>query len=259
VEGSTGFRAYLRGKFQHDDQLVAVWDTQSGRLRGLIVGEALGVMRTGAIGGAAVKHLARWESTSLALIGSGRQAMAQLHAILAVRPALREVRVYSRTPQHREAFCDNALGHYPRLKITPVNTAEEAVIDADIVVGATTSREPVIRGEWLKLGAHVTTLGPKGTTEREVDEEVVRRADFLVTDSPDQAAAMGTGLITEGTDKAVYDLAAVVSGHAGRPSDEAITLFISTGLAGTEVALGAHLIYVTLENDSDADDTLRLR
>jgi ornithine cyclodeaminase/alanine dehydrogenase-like protein (mu-crystallin family) len=258
VEGSTGFRVYLRGGFQRDDQLVAVWDTQSGRLQGLIVGERLGVMRTGAIGGVAVKHLARQDTSSLALIGTGRQAMAQLQAILAVRPAIGEVRVFSRNPDHRQRFCDAALGHFPRLNIYPTDTAEATILGADIVIGATTSREPVIRGEWLKPGAHITTMGPKGRREREVDEEVVGWADFLVTDSPDQAAAMETGLITDGTDKMVHDLAVVVSGQVGRPSDQAITLFISTGLAGTEVALGAHLIRKVWEDEANADETLRL-
>ncbi|HLA44111.1 MAG TPA: hypothetical protein VJZ27_11780, partial [Aggregatilineales bacterium] len=67
-------------------------------------------------------------------------------------------------------------------------------------------------------------------------------ADFLATDSPEQAAAFAEGVITDRSDKPLYDLSAVIARMAGRPSDESITLFLSTGLAGTEIALAAHLL-----------------
>ncbi len=239
-----GFRAYLRGSgFAQNDQLTAVWDVQSGALDGIVVGPLLGAMRTGAIGGVAAKHLARFEATRVALIGTGRQAYTQLRHVLAARIAVDEVRVHSRTPEHRAAFVADMADLLPkRLRLVDAESAEVAVRGADIIIGATNSTTPVIRGEWLKPGAHVTTVGPKGATLRETDPEVVARADFIATDSPEQARASAAGLITDGTTKPLYDLAAVVSRQAGRPSDESITLFISTGLAGTEVALAAHLL-----------------
>jgi ornithine cyclodeaminase/alanine dehydrogenase-like protein (mu-crystallin family) len=239
-----GFRAYLTGPFAHNEQVVAVWEAATGALRGLIVGELLGAWRTGALGAVAVKHLARHEAVSLAIIGSGRQAYTQLMCILSARLALQEVRVYSRTPDHAEQFCADILQLRPRLNIYTSPSAEAAVRGADVIVTATTSREPVLLGEWLKPGAHLNIVGPKGRAACEVDMRALERADFIATDSPEQLGAYPGGAVSEnlGPGGVVYDLAAVLSGQAGRPSETAITVFLSMGLAGTEVALGARLL-----------------
>jgi ornithine cyclodeaminase len=252
VHDSVGFRTYLRGNLQRDDQLVAVWHRRSGRLRGIILGELLGDMRTGAIGAAAVKHLARANSTSLAMIGTGRQAYTQLRAILTTPLPIDEVRVFSRDAENRKAFSDDFKEILPNLDIFPVESAEMAIRNADIVIGATNSETPVIRGEWLKAGAHVTTVGPKFAKERETDEVVVERADLIVTDSPEQARAFPNGFVANNTSKLVHDLADVVSGRTKRPSDDTITFFVSTGLAGTEVALASHLLD-KIEKDTRTD------
>lgn len=249
-----GFRVYFHGGFEADDQLTAVWDAQSGALIGVVVGAVLGALRTGSIGGVAVKHLARFEATSLALIGTGQQAFTQLQAVLASRLALQEVRVYSRQPQNRAAFIEDVQAISPRrVRFINCPDAESAVRGADVVIGATNSIEPVIKGEWLKAGAHVSTVGPKGQTRREVDQVVVERAGLVVSDSPEQARAYPTGLIIDGTSHNLYDLSAVVTGQVGRPSDDAITLFISSGLAGTEVALAAHLLQKAKRESSQTE------
>jgi len=240
VDDVIGHRTYVRENTIYDDQLVTVWDRKSGRLRGLIVGALLGVLRTGSIGGVAVKYLPRFESTTLAIVGTSRQAFSQVQAALAVRVAIREIRVYSRTPENRAAFIEDMQELYQHKTFINCETAEAAVRGADIVIGATSSRTPVIKGEWLKAGAHVTTIGPKSATDREVDAELVARADVVVTDSPEQLAE-GTSIL-DGSGKSALDLSAVVSKMAGRPSEEAITLFVSMGLAGTEVALAQRVL-----------------
>ena len=112
-EGAIGFRVY--GAFAggvRDSQVVAVFDAKTGALKGLVLGELLGAMRTGAIGGVAIKHGARPDAKVLGVIGSGEQARTQVEAAAAVRD-LAEVRVYSPTPAHREAFAakmSDALG-----------------------------------------------------------------------------------------------------------------------------------------------------
>lgn len=237
-----GFRAYLTGAFPQNEQLVAVWDAASGALRGLIMGELLGAWRTGALGGVAVKYLARHEAVSVAVIGSGRQAYTQLTCILSARLAIQEVRIYSRTPEHADQFCADMLQLRPRLNIYTCPSAEAAVRGADVIVTATTSREPVLLGEWLKPGAHLNIIGPKGRAACEVNMAALTRAEFIATDSPEQMAAYPGGSVLEGGDLMAYDLAAVLTGQAGRPSETAITVFLSMGLAGTEVALGARLL-----------------
>ncbi len=241
ANGVVGFRAYLRGRqMEHDDQLNAVWDQSTGQLKGLVIGAMLGVMRTGAIGGVAAKYLSPPNAGSLALIGTGRQAFAQLRAITSVIP-LKEVRVFSRTPAHRGAFCADVMKLLPHLNIYAAENAETAISGADIVVGATTSREPAIRGAWIKEGALVTSLGPKGISDREIDEDMVNRAGFIITDSPEQERSTDIGSVLDGTNHTPYDLADLVSGRLKRPAGQ-ICLFLSVGLAGTEVALASRLI-----------------
>ncbi|MCL4249113.1 MAG: ornithine cyclodeaminase family protein [Anaerolineae bacterium] len=241
VPQGIGFRVYVRGTFDHDDQVVVVWDRQTAALKGIITGGALGALRTGAIGGTAIKHMTPPEATSLALIGTGRQAWTQLQAIMAVRP-LAEVRVHSRTPEHRAAFCEKAQAQWPDLKIAPVDDVETAVRDAALVVSATTSKHPLILGEWLAPDAHVSTLGTRGRSNREIDEEVVRRAGWIVTDSPEQMRSYPDGTILQDTGILLHELADVVAGKIERPQRGGISLFVSTGLAGTEVALAARLL-----------------
>jgi ornithine cyclodeaminase/alanine dehydrogenase-like protein (mu-crystallin family) len=238
---SVGFRAYARGNYQHDDQLVAVWNSDTGALKGLIVGATLGVMRTGAIGGVAAKYLAPKNASTLALIGTGRQALSQLRAIASIRP-LSEVRVFSRNAENRQSFCVEAKSFLPNLSIHPTESAEEAVRDAEIIVAATTCKNPVIRGEWLSPNAHVSTLGTKGRNTREVDEDLVNRAAFIISDSPEQTRNYPEGTVLDGTSQALFDLADLVSGTLKRP--EAISLFLSSGLAGTEVGLASYLLAI---------------
>lgn len=241
ANGVVGFRAYLRGRqMAHDDQLNAVWDQSTGQLKGLVIGAMLGVMRTGAIGGVAAKYLSPPNAGSLALIGTGRQAFAQLRAIASVIP-LKEVRVFSRTPAHRDAFCADVMKLLPHLNIYAAENAETAISGADIVVGATTSREPAIRGAWIKEGALVTSLGPKGISDREIDEDMVNRAGFIITDSPEQERSTDIGSVLDGTNHTPHDLADLVSGRLKRPAGQTC-LFLSVGLAGTEVALASRLI-----------------
>lgn len=238
---SVGFRAYLRGKnLTHDDQLNIVWEQSTGKLLGIVSGVLLGAMRTGAIGGVAAKYLAPKNAEILAIIGTGKQAMSQVLSIASVVPSLKEVRVYSRNPEKREKFCAESAQKLPHLKIYPTENAESAVRGADMVVGATTSQTPVMMGEWIKDGAHVTTLGSKSVTSREIDEALVNRARFVVTDSPEQIYAAEFATLLEGTNHQLVDLATVVSGQGQRPSG--ISLFLSVGLAGTEVALASYLI-----------------
>jgi ornithine cyclodeaminase/alanine dehydrogenase-like protein (mu-crystallin family) len=236
---SVGFRVYARGDFQVDEQLVAVWDRQTGALKGLVVGAMLGVMRTGAIGAVAIKYLTPANASTLALIGTGRQALSQIRAIATIRP-LTEIRVFSRNAENRQQFCKEAQSYLPNITIQPAESAETAVHGAEIVIAATSSKTPVIHGEWLEPNAHVSTLGTKGRNVREVDEDLVNRAAFIISDTPEQSRNYPDGTILDGTTQALFDLSDLLAERLQRP--EGISLFISSGLAGTEVALASYLI-----------------
>jgi ornithine cyclodeaminase/alanine dehydrogenase-like protein (mu-crystallin family) len=240
-----GFRAYhnIPRKSPDGAQLTAVWDQRSGTLKGIVTGDLLGEIRTGAIGGVAVKLLARADADSVAIIGSGAQARTQLAAVTAVRK-LKKVMVFSRSPEKRDRFAAD-MGKKLKLPIGTSASAKDAVRDAAIVICATDSTQPVIRAEWIGPGTHVTTVGPKQQGQHELDPDIAINADVIATDSPAQIAAYDPLFFLRDAlpMERVIDLADIAAGkHAGRQSDDDITLFCSAGLAGTEVLLADRLL-----------------
>jgi ornithine cyclodeaminase len=234
--GTIGFRVY--GVWPAGgDQAVLVW-SGDGRLQGCVVGSELGARRTGALGAVAVDALARQDATTIGIVGSGVQAWTQLWAIAAVRP-LDRVRVSSPTREHREAFAERAATELD-LRAEACESAEEAVAGADVVVLATRAARPVIEADAIRPGTHVNTVGPKLASAHEAPAELAERASVLVSDSPEQAAAYDEAFFTE---RALTHLGAVFAGdHAGRTGDGDITVYCSTGLAGSEVLLAEALL-----------------
>jgi alanine dehydrogenase len=235
-DGPVGFRVY--GLWPGDsDQAVLVWDGD-GRLIGCVVGNELGARRTGALGAAAADALARADAATVGIVGSGRQAWTQLWAIAAVRRPAR-VRIFSPTSDHREAFARRAEAELG-LSASACDTAEEAVSDADLVVLATRSEQPVIEAAWIRRGTHVQTVGPKLASAHETPPELAEAAAVVVTDSPEQAAGYDEPFFTK---RALTHLGAVLAGDiSGRTGADDITLYCSTGLAGSEVVLAETLL-----------------
>ncbi|WP_246826531.1 ornithine cyclodeaminase family protein [Rhizobium binae] len=238
-----GFRVYDTFKGAEHTQIVAVWSADDARLEGVILGERLGSLRTGAIGGLAVRHLSGPDARNVGIIGSGAQARTQLAAAAAVRN-LGRVRVYSRDEINRAAFASE-MQHALGLDVEPVDSVSKAVDDADIVICATTSQTPVIHSPDLKPGVHVTTVGPKTLQGYELGLDVADAAAVIATDSPEQARAYASQffLAGSGADDRMVDLADIIAGKAaGRRSSEEMTLFCSVGLAGTEVVVASAIL-----------------
>lgn len=238
-----GYRSYDSFDVEPGEQVVVVHHATDGRVRGIAVGNELGPRRVGAIGGVAADTLARSDSRSLAVIGTGTQAWAQLCAIAAVRD-LSEVRVYSRGVDRRQAFTSRA-GSELGLRARTAPDACEAAVGADIVVLATSSLTPVVDPAWLAPGSYVTTLGPKQVGRAEFGPELVANSDLAFTDSVAQISAYDPPNILLGTpqEHRLISLGAVLAGDApGRTSDDQRILFCSVGLAGTEVFLLDRLI-----------------
>jgi len=234
--GPAGFRAY--GLWPgRSDQAVVVWDG-SGALQGIVVGSELGARRTGALGGVAVDVLARPGAARVAVVGSGVQAWAQLWAIAAVRP-IERVDVWSPSPEHRLSFARRARAELD-LNAAAAESARAAVDGAGIVVLATRSTEPVIEPEWVVPGTHVTTVGPKSRSGHETPPALADHAAIAASDAPGQAAAYSEPFFTS---RPLTHLGRLVAepGEAARSGD-AITLYCSTGLAGSEVVLAAALL-----------------
>jgi ornithine cyclodeaminase/alanine dehydrogenase-like protein (mu-crystallin family) len=220
--------------------VVCLFETSPPRLLGAIEADHLGRMRTGAASGVAARYLASGQARSLGIIGCGSQAETQVACIRAALPALERVVAYCRTPEHLEAFCE-------RVGAEAAESHREAG-GQDVVVTATTSRDPVLRGEWLPPGALVLAVGANHPSRRELDNAVLERASFVCCDSLEQARIESGDLIEPVAAGVldwleVHELQEVVSGELqGRQANSDIVVFKSNGLAAWDVALGTELL-----------------
>lgn len=235
-EGVVGFRVYGMFPGANDEgQLVVVYDAATGALRGIVQGARVGAMRTGALGGVAIKYGARQDAKVLAMIGSGVQARTQLEAAAVVRE-LSDVRVYSRSAENREPFASE-MGAALGLRIVPVASPAEAIGGADIVVVATDSRTPAFDASLIEPGQHVTTIR-LGRGQHELEAGVADRAGAIFTDSMEQLRSYPGGFFLEDRIDSITDLSEhVARGASIRSAPDEITLYLSTGLAGTEVVV----------------------
>jgi ornithine cyclodeaminase/alanine dehydrogenase-like protein (mu-crystallin family) len=219
--GNTGIPTHLA--------TIMLFNPETGEPLVSMDGTLITEMRTAAVSAAATNLLARADATVLAILGSGVQARSHLHALRLVRN-LQDVRVWS--PRGARAF---AREH----DIRAAETAEEAVRGADIVVTATSSRTPVLQGEWLSPGTHINAVGATRPDWRELDDAAMRRSRLYV-DSRD-AAMVESGDVAAGT--IVAELGEVVLDRAlGRRTPEEITLFKSVGIAVEDVVT-AQIVY----------------
>ena len=216
---------------------VLLFDLRDGSFAAVIEADLLGRLRTGAASGVAAKYLARPGVRSLGVVGCGGQAEFQVAAIRAAVPSLERVVAYCRTPATLASFCK-------RIGAEPGESAGDAAA-ADIVVTATTSRDPVLRGEWLREGALVCAIGANRPSSRELDNVVLERASFVCCDSLEQARLESADLIEPVASGVldwleVHELQEVVAGELpGRLADGDVVVFKSTRLAAWDGAMGA--------------------
>jgi alanine dehydrogenase len=216
---------------------VLLFDAERAELSAVIEADRLGRLRTGAASGIAARFLAREGAASLGVIGCGRQAESQVAAIRAAVPSIERVVAFCRTEERLERFCS-------QVGAEPAESHGE-VGGQDVVVTVTTSRDPVLRGEWLRPGALVCAVGANQPKARELDDVVLERASFVCCDSEEQARIESGDLIEPIAHGVldwleVHELQEVVAGEvAGRQSPDDIVLFKSNGLAAWDVAVAA--------------------
>ena len=231
--------------------VVCLFRLDDGSLDAVIEADALGQLRTGAASGVAAKYLARPEPLTLGVIGCGWQAESQLAAIRAAQPTIDRVVAYCRTAEALAEFCE-------RVGAEPAGSHSEAA-DADIVVTATTSKEPVLRGEWLRDGALVCAIGANDARHRELDNVVLQRASFVCCDSREQAKLESGDLIEPVAAGIldwleVHELQDVVAGTlAGRDDPTDIVVFKSNGLAAWDVAIGVEAVRRARESGAGSE------
>jgi ornithine cyclodeaminase/alanine dehydrogenase-like protein (mu-crystallin family) len=212
---------------------VLLYRAEDAELLAIIEANHLGQIRTGAASGYATSVLARPDSRTLAIVGSGFQARAQLEAIRTAMPSIETVRVWSRSPAKRDAFARET-------GVIAVDSAEAAVRGADIVVTSTSSADPVLEDAWIAPGAHINAMGSNQARRRELPGGLVRRADLIVADSVEQSRMEAGDLLLADVDwSKVVELKEIASGRAGRTRPEAITIFKSNGLAVEDIIAAA--------------------
>ena len=237
--GAAGLKSYavVEGRLAF---VVCLFDLADGALVAAIAADRLGQVRTGAASGVAAKYLARAGATTLGLIGAGWQAESQLAAIRAAVPSLARVVVSSRTPDRAAAFAER---HGAEVAETPADAGA-----CDVVVTATTSRDPVLRGDWVVEGALVCAIGANDPSARELDNLVLQRASLVCCDSLEDARLESGDLIepvAAGTLDwlEVHELHQIVAGELpGRQSERDIVVFKSNGIAPWDVALAHEVV-----------------
>jgi alanine dehydrogenase len=248
--GIMGYKAYSttrKGAHFH----VGLFDGKTGALQALIQADYLGQMRTGAASGVATQYMARHDAEEVGLFGAGKQARTQLLAICKVRK-VRHVHVYSPNEERRVQFV-REMREVCGCDIDPVPRPELAAQDKDIVITATSSREPVLSGNWIAEGTHLNVIGSNFLGKAEVDAVAVRRCESIIVDSKDQAR-LEAGDFVQALEEGsihwadVHELGQVIVGRfTGRAHAQDVTMFKSLGIALEDIAVAAKVYAKALE------------
>jgi ornithine cyclodeaminase/alanine dehydrogenase-like protein (mu-crystallin family) len=230
---------------------VVLYGAEKGQLLAILEADLLGRLRTGAASGIATKFMARKNSSTLGILGTGSQARSQLAGICAVRP-IKNIVAYGRNRANLESFCSEMSGALG-IKVEAASAPEQAVRNMDIVVTATNSKTPVFSGEWLAPGTHINAIGANHVSRCEIDAETVRRAACVVVDSAEQSLLESGDLAQAAEAEAFYwedarELGLVVIGeYPGREDDSEITLFKSNGIALEDIAIAGRIYQAALK------------
>jgi alanine dehydrogenase len=217
---------------------------RTGQVLAVVEAFALGQLRTAATSALATERLARPDAQVLAMVGTGRQALAQVAAVCHVRP-IRLVRVFSRDPAHRDALAERVEARL-EVRCEPAPSVESATGDADVITLATRASEPFLRPEMVARGAHVNAIGAVTPERREFAPELLERCTVVTADSVEQARDLswelqqhyGDGDRDDDAWSTVVPLSTLVGRDEVRPADADVTLLKALGLGLSDLALG---------------------
>ena len=243
----TYFKENTDTKYDSHQGAVLLFETENGRLLGIMDATSITAIRTAAASGVATRLLAKRRCKTLAILGSGTEAETHLEAMLAVRD-LERVRVWSRNLDHARKFIERNSVSFPTVDLKAADSVRQAVSEADIICTTTSAVEPVLAGEWISSGAHINAVGSSSPTARELDSAAVVRSRLFVdrresalSEAGDFMIPKKEGLIDDS--HILGEIGEVLLGKVvGRQSDSEVTLFKSLGIATEDVA-AAHSLY----------------
>ncbi|MGY0490160.1 ornithine cyclodeaminase family protein [Streptomyces sp. WG-D5] len=221
---------------------VALFDATTGAVTAVLEDEHhLSDLRTAAAGAVCARALARPDATRATVLGTGRQAGLQAHALTLVRP-VEHLTVWGRSSERAIALAARLGRELPDVEVTATTDAERAVRRSDIVVTATASPTPVLSGDWLRPGQHITALGADDPDKRELDAACLHRATGVFVDSRelglrygDIHAALARGEVTE--DRIDGEIGEVLAGRIpGRRAPRDITVAKLVGIGPQDLA-----------------------
>jgi ornithine cyclodeaminase/alanine dehydrogenase-like protein (mu-crystallin family) len=243
--GFMGAKLYSTSRKSEARFILPLFDGKTGALLCLMQADYLGQVRTGAASGVATRLMARPDSTEVGVYGSGKQARTQLEAICRVC-RVRQAQVYSPNEERRRQFAAE-MTEVCQTEVIPVPRPEMAGRENDILITATTSREPVLYGHWIAEGAHVNAVGSNFLGKAELDATAVRRCSVVVVDSKDQARIEAGDFQQPLEDGSlrwadVRELGQIIVGrHHARKHPQDVTLFKSLGIAIEDVAVAGRV------------------
>ena len=247
-----GFKAYPAG----GRYLVVVYDVDTG-LDGFVEARGLTEGRTGAVSAVGTKFMAREDASVMGIIGTGREARAQLTYITPTRP-FKLIKAWSRSAENRDTFAKE-MTEKLGIEVRAVDTAEECVRDSDVVTTITSANEPVLDGAWLSPGTHINAVGATPPGRRELDDEAVARSATVVVEHLPQAEEECGELLHAAAngrfnwDK-VIELRDIIGGKVpGRVNRDDITLFDTIGVGAEDVAVATYLLRKARELDVGID------
>ncbi len=238
-----GVKIIGRARTPRSSYLIPLWDQESAELVCLLDGKHITAMRTAGTTAVAVDRLLPPGGINVAVLGAGQEAQAHAGAIATVRP-FKSLAVFSPTPASRERFASK-LSQELKLECRIAESAQGVIAGADLIIAAARSRDeaPILGGAWLKPGTMVVSIGSTLPEQFEVDPAVIRRAELIVADVPeevmhetgDMLAARAAGVAFESKIVALADL--VQGRRVVRQRADNIILFKSVGSALQDIAV----------------------
>jgi len=225
--------------------IVILFDAKNGQPLMLFDALEITAIRTAAASAVATKLLARDNSSTLSIIGSGEQAKRHIEAMLLVRN-IKQVNIWSRSEKNAKQLVNDLSGEY-NLHINVKKNVQQAVEHADIICTVTSTKEPVVKGDWIAAGTHINAVGSSTAGARELDTAAMiksklfaDRYESLFNEAGDFLIPKKEGAVNDEHVKA--EIGEVLAGtKKGRENEEDITVFKSLGIAAEDIFSAYHI------------------